>query len=87
MNKYRLVIMIVLIMMTLFYLLGIVDISNVTNFAFTSSALIFSISSAIDTFATENRVEVIIRFILDTITIGLPILIPNLKDAELVKQK
>ena len=41
MNKYRLAIMIVLIMMTLFYLLGIVDISNVTNFAFTSSALIF----------------------------------------------
>ncbi len=85
MNKYRLSVMIVLIIMVFLYMLRIVEISNVTNFAFTFAALIFSISSAIDTFAKENRVEQILRFTLDTIALSVAIIIPNLSDTELVK--
>ncbi|WP_349672997.1 hypothetical protein [Lacrimispora sp.] len=85
MNKYRLSIMIVLIIMVLLYMLGIVEISEVSNFAFTSSALIFSISSAVDTFAKENKLEKLIRFVLDTFAISVVVLIPNLKDTNLVK--
>lgn len=84
MNKYRLSIMVVLIIMVFLYLLGIVEVSSVTNFAFTSSALIFSISSVVDTFAEENKLERIVRFVLDTIAIAVAVLIPNLKDTELI---
>lgn len=84
MNKYRLSIMIVLIVMVFLYMFGFVKISNVTNFAFTFAALIFSISSAIDTFAKENRIEQILRFALDTIALCVAILIPNLSDTELI---
>lgn len=85
MNKYRLSIMIVLIVMVFLYMLGIVKISNVTNFAFTFSALIFSLSSAIDTFAKEDRIERILRFTLDTMALCVAIIIPNLSDTKLVK--
>lgn len=85
MNKYRLSIMIVLVIMIFLYMLGIVGISNETNFAFTFSALIFSISSAVDTFAKENKVEQKIRFALDTAAISVAVIIPNLSDTEMIK--
>jgi hypothetical protein len=71
--------------MVFLYMLGIIGITNETNFAFTFSALIFSISSAIDTFAKENKTEQKIRFILDTAAICIAVIIPNLSDTELIK--
>ncbi len=85
MNKYRLSIMIVLIIMVFLYMLGFVGISNVTNFAFTLSALVFSISSAIDTFAKDNSAEQIFRFVLDTLAICVAVIVPNLSDTQLIK--
>ncbi len=84
MNKYRLSIMIVLIIMVFLYMTGAVEITSVTNFAFTLSALIFSISSAIDTFANDNKIELKLRFIFDTLAIGVAVIIPNLKNTEIV---
>lgn len=50
-NKYRLSIMIVLIIMLFMYMMNIVGITEETNFAFTLAALILSVSMAVDTFA------------------------------------
>lgn len=86
MNRYRLGIMFVLILMMLTYGLGIINISEATNFSVTLAALIFSVSSVIDTFATENKVESAIRFILDTMAIAVAIILPNINDVELVKK-
>jgi len=83
-NKYRLSIMIVLIIMVFLYMTGAVEITSVTNFAFTLSALIFSISSAIDTFANDNKIELKLRFIFDTLAICVAVIIPNLKNTEIV---
>lgn len=43
-NKYRLSIMIVLIIMLFMYMTGVVGLTQETNFAFTLAALILSIS-------------------------------------------
>lgn len=70
--------------MVFLYMTGAVEITSVTNFAFTLSALIFSISSAIDTFANDNKIELKLRFIFDTLAIGVAVIIPNLKNTEIV---
>jgi len=85
-NKYRLSIMVVLIIMIFLYVVEIVDISDVTNFAFTCSSLIFSVSAVFDTFAKEHKGEKIIRSILDTAAILCTVLIPNLKDSDLINK-
>ena len=61
-NKYRLSIMIVLIIMLFMYMMGIVGITEETNFAFTLSALILSVSMAVDTFAKQNSASNYIYF-------------------------
>ncbi|MCI9173801.1 MAG: hypothetical protein HFH49_02485 [Lachnospiraceae bacterium] len=79
-NKYRLSIMIVLIIMMFMYMMGVVEIADTTNFAFTFAALIFSIAMAVDTFADENKMAKRISFILELLALLLVVLIPNLKD-------
>ena len=55
-NKYRLSIMIVLIIMLFMYIAGVVGVAYETNFAFTLAALILSISMTVDTFAKQNKI-------------------------------
>ena len=55
-NKYRLLIMIVLIIMVFMYVWDIVGLTEEINFAFTLVALILSIATAIDTFAMQNKI-------------------------------
>ncbi len=84
MNKYRLSVMFVLVLMVFLYMLKIVEIMPVTNFAFTCASLLFSISSAIDTFAKGNKIEERIRFAIDTFAIALVVLLPNMRDEKIV---
>lgn len=85
MNKYRLSIMCVLLLMVFLYMMDIVEVTAVTNFAFTCTSLLFSISTVIDTFAKGNRKEEIIRFVIDTIAIAVAVLLPSLKDEEFLE--
>lgn len=50
MNKYRISIMCVLLIMVFLYMQGVIEITVVTNFAFTCTSLLFSISSVIEIF-------------------------------------
>ena len=84
MNKYRISIMCVLLIMVFLYMQGVIEITVVTNFAFTCTSLLFSISSVIDTFAKGNRVEEWIRFVIDTVAIAVAVLLPNLKNEEFI---
>ena len=85
-NKYRLSIMIVLIIMLFMYMMGIVGITEETNFAFTLSALILSVSMAVDTFAKQNRIAQAITFILEVCALLVIVLFPNLKDFIFLKK-
>lgn len=84
MNKYRISIMCVLLIMVFLYMQGVIEITVVTNFAFTCTSLLFSISSVIDTFAKGNRAEEWIRFVIDTVAIAVAVLLPNLKNEEFI---
>lgn len=84
MNKYRISIMCVLLIMVFLYMQGVIEITMVTNFAFTCTSLLFSISSVIDTFAKGNRAEEWIRFVIDTVAIAVAVLLPNLKNEEFI---
>ena len=86
MNKYRLSIMLVLIIMVFLYMLDVIKLTDVTNFAFTCSSLLFSISSVANTFAKENKVEEIVKFVLDTSAICVAILLPSLSNEEFLKK-
>lgn len=85
-NKYRLSIMIVLIIMLFVYMLGVVEITEETNFAFTLASLIFSISMSVDTFAKQNKIEEVTTFALEVLALLIIILLPNLKDLYLLKK-
>ncbi len=85
-NKNRLSIMIVLIIMLFLYIVGVVEIADTTNFAFTFAALIFSIAMAVDTFADENKITERIVFVLELLALLLVVLIPNLKDFSFLKK-
>lgn len=84
MNKYRISIMCVLLIMVFLYMQGVIEITVVTNFAFTCTSLLFSISSVIDIFAKGNRAEEWIRFVIDTVAIAVAVLLPNLKNEEFI---
>ncbi len=79
-NKYRLSVMIVLIVMLFMYMMGVVEISEAANFAFTLAALIFSMAMTVDTFAGENKTAERISFILELLALLSVVLLPNLKD-------
>ncbi len=85
-NKYRLSIMIVLIIMLFMYMMGVVGLTEETNFAFTLAALILSISMAVDTFAKQNRIADGITFALEVTALLIIVLIPNLKDVIFLKK-
>lgn len=85
-NKYRLSIMIVLIIMLFMYMMGVVGLTQETNFAFTLAALILSISMAVDTFAKQNKIAEVITFVLEVLALLIIVLIPNLKDFVLLKK-
>ncbi len=76
--------MLILIVFVFLYMLGILGINERTNFALTSSALILSVSAAIDTFSGDNKYEKVIRYILDTIAIGFAIIIPHVNNTEFI---
>lgn len=82
MNKYRLSMMFVLLLMVFLYMMDIVEVAPVTNFAFTCTSLLFSISSVVDTFAKGNKNEEKIRFVIDTFAIAVAVLLPSLKDED-----
>lgn len=79
-NKYRLSIMIVLIIMLFMYLLDVVGVTEEMNFAFTLAALVLSISMAIDTFAKQSKIAEVIIFILEIFALLIIVLLPNFKD-------
>lgn len=85
MNKYRLSMVIVLFVMIILYMLNIVCVSEITNFAFTSSSLLLSISSTMDTYADNNKLEERIRFVIDTLAVAVAILLPSLKNVDLIQ--
>lgn len=85
-NKYRLSIMIVLIIMLFMYTIDWVGLTEETNFAFTLAALILSISMAVDTFAKRNKIAEVITFVLEVLALLIIVLIPNLKDFILLKK-
>lgn len=82
MNKYRLSIMFVLLLMVFLYMTDVVEVTPVTNFAFTCTSLLFSISSVVDTFAKGNKKEEKVRFVIDTLAIAMAVLLQSLKDEE-----
>ena len=85
-NKYRLSIMIVLIIMLFMYMMNVVGITEETNFAFTLAALILSVSMAVDTFAKQNRIAQAITFIMEVCALLVIVLFPNLKDFIFLKK-
>ncbi|EOT23391.1 hypothetical protein C805_03052 [Eubacterium sp. 14-2] len=85
-NKYRLSMMIVLIIMLFLYMLGVVEITDASNFSFTLAALIFSVALAVDTFAETNKIAEIISFVLQMMALLVVVLIPNLKDFSFLKK-
>ena len=76
---------IVLFVMIILYMLNIVCVSEITNFAFTSSSLLLSISSTMDTYADNNKLEERIRFVIDTLAVAVAILLPSLKNVDLIQ--
>ena len=85
-NKYRLSIMIVLIIMLFMYIAGGVGVAYETNFAFTLAALILSISMTVDTFAKQNKIAEGISFVLEVLALLIMVMIPNLKHFVLLKK-
>lgn len=85
-NKYRLSIMIVIIIMLFMYIIGLIGISEETNFAFTVAALILSVSMAVDTFDKENKIVNGIIFILEVCALLIIVMVPNLKDFAFLKK-
>lgn len=85
-NKYRLSIMIVLIIMMFMYMTDVVMLTEETNFAFTLAALILSISMAVDTFGKQNKIADLFIFVLEVLALLIIVLIPNLKDFILLKR-
>ena len=85
-NKYRLSIMIVLIIMLFMYITGVVGLADETNFAFTLAALILSISMAVDTFEKSNKIAEGISFVLEVLALLIIVMIPNLKDFVILKK-
>jgi len=85
MNKYRIAVMLLLIVIILLYMTNLLQIDAITNFSLTLSALIFSISSVIDTYANENKMEEKIRLVLDTIALGVAIILPRLTNIALIE--
>ena len=85
-NKYRLSIMIDLIIMLFMYIMGIVGLADKSNFAFTLAALILSISMSVDTFAKQNKIAEGISFILEVLALLIIVMIPNLKDFVFLKK-
>lgn len=85
-NKYRLSIMVVLIIMLFMYIAGVVGVAYETNFAFTLAALILSISMAVDTFAKQNKIAEGISFVLEVLALLIMVMIPNLKHFVLLKK-
>jgi hypothetical protein len=85
-NKYRLSIMIVLIIMLFMYIAGVVGVAYETNFAFTLAALILSISMTVDTFAKQNKIAEGISFVLEVLALLIMVMIPNLKHFVLLKK-
>lgn len=85
-NKYRLSIMIVLIIMLFMYMIDWVGLTEETNFAFTLAALILSISMAVDTFAKKNKIAEVITFVFEVLALLIIVLLPNLKDFILLKK-
>ena len=77
--------MIVIIVVLFMYLMGLINISEEVNFGFTLGALILSISMAVDTFADENIIVETITMIMETCSLLVVILIPNLKNIEVIK--
>ena len=66
-------------------MMDVVEVTLVTNFAFTCAALLFSISSVVDTFAKANKKEEVARFLIDTLAIAVAVLLPILKDEEFLE--
>lgn len=79
MNKYRISIMFAIIVILALYMAGIYEVDDVTNFAITLGALLFSISAAVDTYANEKKIVKVVQFVLDLCAILVILLIPNLK--------
>lgn len=74
-----------IIMIVIFlYIIGGINITEQTNFSLTLAALIFSISSVIDTYAKDNKWESRIRFVLDTLALGVAIILPNVTYVEFI---
>lgn len=85
-NKYRLSIMIVLIIMLFMYLLDVVGVTEEMNFAFALAALVLSISMAIDTFAKQSKIAEVIIFVLEIFALLIIVLLPNFKDLSFLKE-
>lgn len=85
-NKYRLSIMIVLIIMLFMYLLDVVGVTEEMNFAFTLAALLLSISMAIDTFAKQSKIAEVIIFVLEIFALLIIVLLPNFKDLSFLEE-
>ena len=78
--------MIVIIIMLFMYIIGLIGISEETNFAFTVAALILSVSMAVDTFDKENKIVNGIIFILEVCALLIIVMVPNLKDFAFLKK-
>ena len=86
MNKYRISVMSIIMIVIFLYMVGGIKITEQTNFSLTLSALIFSISSVIDTYANECKWESRLRFVLDSVALGVAIIFPNITYWKFVKK-
>lgn len=85
MNKHRIAVMLLLIIIIFLYMIEVIQIDAITNFSLTLAALLFSISSVIDTFAKGNKVEENIRLFIDTIALGVALILPRLTNIEILE--
>lgn len=67
-------------------MIDIVYVSEIINFSFSCSALLLSISSTMDTYADNNKIEQRIRFVIDTLAVAVAILLPSLKNVEMIQK-
>lgn len=85
-NRYRISMMILIIVMYIMYMTKVIKITEVTNFSVSLAVLLLSISTAIDTFSQKNKLADTIMYILEVVSFGVMVIIPSLKNEKIVKE-
>lgn len=86
MNKNRLSVMIVLMIMTFLYMIRVINISEYTNYSLSLAITIFSISSVFDTYMNKNKIEEKIQFFLNTLALTVAVVFPCINELSFINK-